>query len=100
MDQGRFLEGSSEPVRNDSLRLANLQEMYGSTTPEHSLSDYWRILQKRKWTVIVSVVMVVITAALISVRTTPIYDAMTRILISQQTIKSTQLQREQRVPGR
>jgi len=84
MDQGRLLEGSSEPVRNDSLRLANLQEMYGSTTPEHSLSDYWRILQKRKWTVIVSVVIVVITAALISVRTTPIYDAMTRILISQQ----------------
>ena len=84
MDQGRFLEGSSEPVRNDSLKLASLQEMYGSTTPEHSLSDYWRILQKRKWTVIVSVVMVVITATLISVRTTPIYDAMTRILISQQ----------------
>jgi succinoglycan biosynthesis transport protein ExoP len=84
MDQGRLLEGSSEPVRNDSLRLANLQEMYRSTTPDHSLSDYWRILQKRKWTVIVSVVIVVITAALISVRTTPIYDAMTRILISQQ----------------
>ena len=84
MDQGRLLEGSSEPVRNDSLRLANLQEMYRSTTPDHSLSDYWRILQKRKWTVIVSVVIVVITAALISVRTTPIYDAMTGILISQQ----------------
>jgi len=84
MDQGRLLEGSSEPVRNDSLKLANLQEMYGSSTQEHSLSDYWRTLQKRKWTVIVSVVIVVITAALISVRTTPIYDAMTRILISQQ----------------
>jgi len=83
METGR-LTASSESARHDSLRLANLQELYGLPVRERSLSDYWRILQKRKWTVIVSVVVVVTTAALISIRTTPIYDAVTRILISPQ----------------
>jgi succinoglycan biosynthesis transport protein ExoP len=83
MDAGRFLEGPSELVRHDSARLANLQEMYGLPAREQSLSDYWRILRKRKWTVVVSVVVVFITAGLISVRMTPIYDAVTRIMISQ-----------------
>jgi len=83
MEPGR-LAVSSESVRHDSLRLASLQELYGLPIRERSLSDYWRILLKRKWTVIVSVVVVVTTAALISIRTTPIYDAVTRILISPQ----------------
>ena len=84
MNTGGSHEESSEAARHDSLRLANLQEMYRLPTREHSLSDYWRILLKRKWTVIVSIVVVVITAALISLRTTPIYVAETRIMISPQ----------------
>ena len=83
MDAGRLLEKPSELARQDSLRLASLQEMYGPHAREQSLSDYWRILQKRKWTVIVSVVVVFITAGLITIRKTPIYDAATRIMISQ-----------------
>ena len=83
MDAGRLLEGPSELVRHDSARLANLQEMYGLPVREQSLSDYWRVLQKRKWTVVVSMVVVFITAGLISVRMTPIYDASTKIMISQ-----------------
>src|SRR5579862_4434130 len=83
MEPGR-LAVSSESVRHDSLRLASLQELYGLPIRERSLSDYWRILLKRKWTVIVCIVVVVTTAALISIRTTPIYDAVTRILISPQ----------------
>lgn len=82
MDSGRLLEGPSEIVRHDSHRLANLQEMYGLPVREQSLSDYWRILRKRKWTVVVSVVVVFISAGLISVRMTPIYDAVTRVMIS------------------
>jgi polysaccharide biosynthesis transport protein len=84
MDRGRSLEGPSELVHHDSLRLANLQEMYGAPAREHSLSDYWRILLKRKWTVIVSVVVVGIMGALISLHMTPIYDAETKIMISPQ----------------
>ena len=85
MDAGRLLEKSSELARHDSLRLASLQEIYGVPAREQSLSDYWRILQKRKWTVIVSVVVVFIMAGLITIRTTPIYDAVTRIMISPRT---------------
>lgn len=84
MDHGRLLEESSEPVRQDLLRLANLQEMYGLSARERSLGDYWRILLKRKWIVILSVVVVVVIAGVISARMTPIYGAVSIIMISPQ----------------
>ena len=85
MDAGRLLEESSELTGHDSLRLANLQKMYELPAREQSLSDYGRILLNRKWTVIVSVVIVFIMATLISIRTAPIYEAVTRIMISPRT---------------
>jgi polysaccharide biosynthesis transport protein len=85
MDTGRSLEGPSERPRNDSLTLTNLQEMYGHPDRERSLGDYWRILLKRKWTVIVTTVVVLIVAALLSLRMTPIYEATTRIMVSPPT---------------
>jgi succinoglycan biosynthesis transport protein ExoP len=57
--------------------------MYGTPAREQAVSDYWRILQKRKWTVVVSIVVVFVAAGLISVRMTPIYDAVAQIVISQ-----------------
>ena len=59
--------------------------MYGLSSRERTLGDYWRILRKRKWTIIVSLVVVVTAAALISLRMTPIYDGVARISISSQT---------------
>jgi len=85
MEQGRLLEGSSEFLDRDSPRLANLQELYGFSTREQTLTDYWRVLQKRKWTVMASVVIVIIIATLVTLRMTPIYDAGTTITISPQT---------------
>lgn len=99
MDAGRLLEGPSELARHDSLRLANLQEMYGLPVRERSLTDYWRILRKRKWTVIVSVVVVFISAALISLHMTPIYDAVTRIMISQRASNPLNLKGNDNSPG-
>jgi polysaccharide biosynthesis transport protein len=84
MDSRRLFDGSSEVVRNPSLTPATFQEPYDSSAREHTLGDYWRVLQKRKWTVIVTIVVITITAALISLRMTPIYDATTTILISPQ----------------
>jgi succinoglycan biosynthesis transport protein ExoP len=84
MNAGRLPSGPVELTHHDSRRLANFQEIYGIPAHEQSLSDYWRILQKRKWTVFVSIIVVVIAAALISLRMTPIYDATARISISQQ----------------
>jgi succinoglycan biosynthesis transport protein ExoP len=85
MDTRRFLEGPLEEKRNDSLALTNLQEMYGLPIRERSLGDYWRILLKRKWILIVTAVVVFIMAALLSLRVTPIYEAITRIEVSPPT---------------
>src|SRR5277367_3765196 len=84
MDARGLLEGSSEPATRNSLRLASLQELYGVPAREHSLGDYWRILQKRKWTVLVAVFVVVTSAAMMTIRMTPIYEAKTKLLISPQ----------------
>jgi polysaccharide biosynthesis transport protein len=85
MDTGTFLEGSPERARNDSLALTNLQEIYGLPVREHTLGDYGRILLKRKWTVIVTAAVVLILAVLLSIRMTPIYEAITRIMVSPPT---------------
>ncbi len=55
--------------------------MYDVPAREQSLRDYWHILQKRKWTVVVSIVVVFVVAGIISVRMTPIYDGVTIITI-------------------
>ena len=82
MDAGRLLEESSEAARHNSLRLATVEQMYELPAREQSLRDYWHILQKRKWTVVVSIVVVFVMAGIISVRMTPIYDAVAIITIS------------------
>jgi succinoglycan biosynthesis transport protein ExoP len=85
MSAGRMRGELAEPVRHDSPRLASLQEMYRPPAREHSISDYWHILLKRKWIVIVSVAIILITTALISLHTTPIYEAVAKITISPPT---------------
>lgn len=72
-------------IRHDAVSLATLQELYGPSGREHTLGDYWRIGLKRKWIVAISIVIALVMGGLISVRTTPIYEAETRILISPQT---------------
>ena len=55
---------------------------YGSGTPEEaSLGEYWRILVKRKWTVIATLVVVMTLATVVSLRTTPMYMATGKIAI-------------------
>lgn len=85
MDTGRLFERPPEPVHHSSLTLAGLQEMYAPSGRERTLGDYWRILLKRKWTVAVAIAIVLITTALLSLRTVPVYEADTRILVSPQT---------------
>src|ERR1022692_1606325 len=80
----KLLEGTAELAPPDWTPIATVQDMYGLSSRERTLGDYWRILRKRKWTLIVSLVVVVTAAGLISLRMTPIYDAVTRISISSQ----------------
>src|ERR1039458_1402087 len=81
----KLLEGTAELAPPDWTPIATVQDMYGLSSRERTLGDYWRILRKRKWTIIVSLVVVVTAAALISLRMTPIYDGVARISISSQT---------------
>lgn len=84
MSSNKLLEGTTELAPPDWTEITTLQDMYGFASRERTLGDYWRILRKRKWTLIVSLVVVVTAAALISLRMTPIYDATARISISSQ----------------
>jgi capsular exopolysaccharide synthesis family protein len=49
---------------------------------EFTLWDYWRVLLKRKWTVVGTLIVVVTLVGVATLRMTPIYDAVGRISIS------------------
>jgi uncharacterized protein involved in exopolysaccharide biosynthesis len=49
--------------------------------PEPSLADYWRILVKRKWTVITTLIVVFTLGTILTFRTRPMYEAVGRIAI-------------------
>lgn len=91
----KLLEGSAELAPAGWGNGPTLQELYGGPTRERTLGDYWRILRKRKWTIIVSLVVVVTTAALVSLRMTPIYDAIVRIEVSNQNPSLLKLREDQ-----
>ena len=85
MDSGRLLEGGTELTPVHWSGINNAPGLYNLPTRERTLGDWWRILRKRKWAIIVSLVLVVTAAGLISFRMTPIYDASVRISVSSQT---------------
>ncbi|MGO9209654.1 MAG: GumC family protein [Terriglobales bacterium] len=54
-------------------------------TLEPSLLEYWRLLLKRKWTIVSCVVVITVLVAIHSFRATRLYDAVGRIAINHQT---------------
>ena len=84
MNSEKLLEGRTELGPPDWTGITAVQDMYGLPSRERTLGDYWRIIRKRKWTLIVSLVVVITAAALISLRMTPIYDSVARISIASQ----------------
>ena len=82
MALGRMLDEHSQPVRIDSPRLVSPQRIEALPVRESSLGDYWCILQKRKWIIAFTIIVVLVIAGIISVRSTPIYEATTQVLIS------------------
>lgn len=54
------------------------------STQGSSLGDYWRILQKRKWTVILTAAFVLVVVTIATFRMTPLYEATARIAISKE----------------
>ncbi len=58
---------------------------FGATIPpEQAIGDYWRILLKRKWTVIATLVIVLTVTAIATLRMTPIYEAVGRISVNRE----------------
>jgi len=85
MASGKILDQTSELTAQDPRRMVNLQQMQAlSTSTELGLGDYWRILLKRKWTIITFVIVVFTAALIVSWRMTPIYDGIVRINWSRQ----------------
>ena len=78
------LEENTDLAPVDWAGIASIEELYALASHERTLGDYWRILRRRKWAILVSLIIVVTTTALISLRMTPVYDAVARISISAQ----------------
>ena len=55
----------------------------GSLAPAPGLSEYWRILLKRRWVVLVTAGLMLVAVTIVTLRTTPLYEATARIAISQ-----------------
>jgi polysaccharide biosynthesis transport protein len=58
---------------------------------EHHVTDYIRTFYKRRWTALTALLVVFLTGAIHSLRTTPIYEASAPLLIEQQARKVTSL---------
>jgi succinoglycan biosynthesis transport protein ExoP len=58
---------------------------------EQHITDYLRIFYKRRWTAVTALLVVFLTGAINSLRTTPIYEASAPLLIEQQARKATTL---------
>jgi capsular exopolysaccharide synthesis family protein len=68
----------------DILRPATANPEAGLATLEPSLLEYWRLLLKRKWTILSCVVVITVLVAIQSFRATKLYDAVGRIAINHQ----------------
>lgn len=66
-------------------------------SPQSTISDYWRILRKRKWVVLGTVLLVVAVVTIASFRMTALYQATARIAISQSDNDSLQMNERQTV---
>ena len=77
----QFLGDSREHLLRSRNNLDGLRELCASPSHELTIGDYWRMLLKRKWTILVCALVVVTIAGLASLRITPIYEAVTRVSI-------------------
>src|ERR1700730_8384537 len=86
MMQARRLLARNGPLSPaDAIDLGQIQTQpnYIPLAPEEPFwANYWLILRKRKWVVVATLVIVVVLATIVSLRTTPIYDAFAKIEIN------------------
>ena len=84
---------SDNTVRALTLHKAELQpwpaagtDVYPAVTAPHvpSLWDYWRILLRHKWIILSAVAVALIVGVIVSFSTTPIFEAVGRIVINRE----------------
>jgi len=85
MDSGHLVRGTTSPIRE--APPANSFEFGPALQPwlppqESALREYFRVLIKRKWTVIGCLVTIFSLVAIASFKMTPIYEAVGRIAIN------------------
>ena len=79
METDKLVRGSAQP---GELGPPLPYNPYIPGAPEEaSLGEYWRVLVKRKWTIIAALLVVMTLATVISLRTTPMYMAVGKIAI-------------------
>jgi len=92
MDTEKLVQVSGNLIRPEptSLDLARDSGTGGGFSPrsaEPTLRDYWRILQKRKWTVISTTLVLVTMVTIASFKMTPRYEAVSRIAVHRENVE-------------
>src|SRR5215469_15429787 len=85
MQPRNVLAGNDRASTADTLDLGQIQTQpnYIPPAPEEPFwANYWLILRKRKWVAIATLVIVATLATIVSLRTTPVYDAFAKIEIN------------------
>ncbi|HET8668507.1 MAG TPA: polysaccharide biosynthesis tyrosine autokinase, partial [Terriglobales bacterium] len=72
---------SNNPIHAGAAR-ASLE--YSAVTEDQTLKKYWLVLQKRRWTVILTLVMVMTIAAIASYKQKPLYAGVSHIAIGRE----------------
>lgn len=75
-------------MNTDNRQKTNVAQLvHQHPEDEHHLMDYVRVLYKRRWVAVPAFLIVFLIGAINSVRTTPIYEARTQLLIEKDTPK-------------
>ncbi len=82
MDSGKLVPTKpGELDRPEIVGPASYSPYAPGCLTEPSLTDYWRILVKRKWTVATTLLVILTMGTLITLRTTPLYEAIGQIAV-------------------
>src|SRR5215203_7375900 len=72
-------------------KQAKVAQLLQQPEDEHHLTDYVRVVYKRRWVAVPALLIVFLVGALNSFRTTPLYEARTQLLIEKDTPKVASL---------
>jgi len=84
MDPSNLVRGETSRSL-ELIRPASITSEAELSNLEPSLLEYWRLLLKRKWTIVSCVVVITVLVAVHSFRQVKLYDAFSRIAINHQS---------------